>query len=130
MRHKKGKRKLKRNKSQRKALLKSLSESLILKEKIKTTEVKAKELRSYIEKEITRAKKGNLAAVRFLRKNLTKKTSQKLMASIESFKGRNSGYTRVIKVGERKSDGAKMAIIELIKDVKEKEKKNENRRKK
>ena len=130
MRHKKGSRKLKRNKSQRKALLRNLSESLILKGKIKTTEAKAKELRGYIEKQITRAKRGGLASIRFLRKSLSKKTTEKLINDVELFKNRNSGYTRVIKAGERKSDGAKMAIIELIKNTKEKEKKNENRRKK
>ena len=109
-------RKFSREKAQRKALLRSLASSLILKERIKTSEAKAKEVRSFSEKLITRAKKGELASLRLLDKDLPSKIVKKLLNEIApKYKERKGGYTRIIKLGPRKSDGAKMAIIELIK---------------
>ncbi len=109
-------RKFGRKTDQRKALIKSLVTALILKEKIKTTEAKAKELSSVIEKFITRAEKNNLASRKLLAKFLSPKVVKKLMDEIApKYKERKGGYTRIIKFGPRKSDGAKMAIIELIK---------------
>lgn len=109
-------RKLSLKKDQRKALLKSLVTALILKEKIKTTEAKAKELSRLIEKFITRAKKGDLASIKLLNKFLAKKIVKKLIIEITpKYKERKGGHVRVIKLGPRKSDGAKMAIIELVK---------------
>lgn len=116
MQHLKKGRKLKRKRNQRKALLKSLAESLILREKIKTTEAKAKELKVFIEKKITKAKKGDLASLRYLRKFFSPKACQKLLKEIvPTLKERKGGYTRVLKINERKGDGARMAIIEIIK---------------
>lgn len=116
MRHKKVGRKLHRKTDQRKALLSQLAENLILKEKIETTEAKAKELRRFVEKKITKAKKGDLTAIRLLRKNFSEKVTQKLVKEIApKMKERNGGYTRIIKTGRRKIDDAKMAIIEIIK---------------
>ncbi|MBU2578680.1 50S ribosomal protein L17 [Patescibacteria group bacterium] len=101
---------------QRKALIKSLSSAFFLKEKIKTTEAKAKEMRSFVEKFITRAKKGDLASRRHLLRFFSKTIVKKLMEKIAlDCKERQGGYTRVLKLGPRRSDGAKMAIIELVK---------------
>jgi len=109
-------RKLSRKKNQRKALLKSLARALFLNEKIKTTEAKAKEVRMFAEKLITRAKKGDLASRRILAKYFSKDIVKKLVDEIgPRYKKRKGGYTRIIKLGPRKSDGAKMAIIELVK---------------
>lgn len=108
-------RKLSRKRNQRKALLKSLARALFLNGKIKTTEAKAKELQSFAEKSITKAKKGDLASTRSLAKYFSKSLVKKLVDEIgPKYKERKGGYTRVIKLGPRKSDGAKMAIIELV----------------
>jgi len=109
-------RKLSRKRNQRKALLKSLARALFLNEKIKTTEAKAKEVRMFAEKLITRARKGDLASRRILAKYFSKNIVKKLVDEIgPRYKKRKGGYTRIIKLGPRKSDGAKMAIIELVK---------------
>ena len=108
-------RKLSRERSQRKALLKSLARSLFFKEKIKTTEAKAKEVSRFAEKCITRSKKGDLASRRILARYFSKDLVKKLVEKIGTkYKERKGGYTRIIKLGPRKSDGAKMAIIELV----------------
>lgn len=94
----------------------SLASALLLQEKIKTTEAKAKEASGFTEKFITKAKKGDITARRFLARFFTKKITKKLIEEISPrYKGRKGGYTRIIKLGRRKSDGAKMAIIELVK---------------
>lgn len=116
MRKQKRGRKFNRKKDQRKALLRSLAAAFLLKEKIKTTEAKAKELSSFVEKQITRAKVGNLQSQRFLAALFSKEIVKKLITDIASrYKERKGGYTRIIKLGPRKSNGAKMAIIELVK---------------
>ena len=109
------KRILSRTTSQRKALICSLSRELFLKEKIKTTEAKAKEFSSFAEKQITKAKKGDINARRALAKLFDDPIVKKLVENIgPRFKDRNGGYTRIMKLGPRRSDGAKMAIIELV----------------
>jgi len=122
MRKRKKGRKLSRERNQRRALLKSLASALLLNEKIKTNEAKAKEVSSLVEKFITQAKKGNLTSRRLLAKSLgggrvaSKKIIKKLVEEIgPRYKERKGGYTRIIKLGPRKSNGAKMAIIELVK---------------
>jgi large subunit ribosomal protein L17 len=117
MRKRKKGRKLSRNRDQRAALLRSLSRALILKEKIKTTEAKAKELKSFAEKQISLAKKSDtLYARRLLAKKFSPKIVKKMVDEIAPrYKTRSGGYTRIIKLGPRKSDGAKMVQIELIK---------------
>lgn len=108
-------RKLSRKRDQRRALLKSLARELFLREKIKTTEAKAKELKSFCEKFIERAKEKNLTNLRYLRRFFDKETVKKLFEEIApKYRERKGGYTRVIKIGQRQSDGAKMAIIELV----------------
>lgn len=116
MKKKKQGRKFSREKSQREALLKLLARALFLRERIKTTEAKAKEVSSFAEKIITRAKKGDLHSRRIIRKYFSEQLTKKLIDKIgPEYKTRNGGYTRIIKLGPRKSDGAKMAIIELVK---------------
>lgn len=116
MRKRKKGRKLHRKGDQRKALLKTLIQALFLKEKIKTTEAKAKEISPFAEKFITKAKKNTLHSRRFLARFFLEKVVKKLVDEIgPRYKERSGGYTRIIKLGRRKSDGAKMAIIELIK---------------
>lgn len=109
-------RKLSRKRNQRKALLKSLASAIFLHKKIKTTEAKAKEVSRFVEKCITRAKKGDLSSRRILAKYFSKDLNKKLIDEIApKYKDRKGGYTRIIKLGPRKSDGAKIAIIELVK---------------
>ena len=117
MRHHNNKRKFGRNKNQKIALINSLALNLIVREKIKTTEPKAKELRPFIEKLVTRAKKDNVANRRLIISKLSnrKKEVKKLFEVIApKYLKKNGGYTRVLKLGARKSDGAKMAIIEFV----------------
>ena len=107
---------LSRPKSQRVALLNLLAGSLFLHGKIKTTEAKAKELRVVSEKFITRAKDSKISNKRLLLKSLPVKITKKLVDEIApQYVSRQGGYTRIVKLGARKSDGAKMVIIELIK---------------
>jgi len=110
-------RKLSRQKDQRKALLKNLAGQLIMREKIKTTEAKAKEVSGFIEKKITKAKKGDLFARRELARLFTPGAVKKIIEEIgPRYKEKNGGYTRIIKISPRKGDGAKMAFIEFVKE--------------
>jgi len=116
MKHGKKIRKFGRKRDQRKALLNSLASSLILKEKITTTEAKAKAVRPFVEKLITKSRVNNLATVRHLAKYLPPKILKKMIVEIgPRYQTRAGGYTRIIKIDPRKTDGAKMAIIELVK---------------
>jgi large subunit ribosomal protein L17 len=108
-------RKLSRKRDQRKALLRSLAENLFLKEKIVTTLAKAKELRSFAENLIEKGKAGDLASKRYLARFFKKDLVKKITEISQRYKDRKGGYTRILKLGQRKSDGAKMAQIELIK---------------
>jgi large subunit ribosomal protein L17 len=103
-------------KGPRVALLRKLTYSLLLHEKIKTTEAKAKSLRGVAEKLITRGKVATVANRRILAKEMSPAMVKKVVNEIAPrYKDRNGGYTRVIKLGQRDSDGARMAIIELVK---------------
>jgi len=116
MNKKKQGKKFSRTKDQRKALIKGLVSELFLRKRIKTTQEKAKELRRFAEKFLTKAKKGDLAARRHLLKFLSEKVTKELIDEIApKMKSRKGGYTRIIKLPQRLSDGAKMAIIELVK---------------
>ena len=115
-------RRLGRTADHRVALLKNMATDLILKGKIETTEMKAKELRSVVDHLITVAKKDDLAARRnaaaYLRNVTTKDGKTALNVLFEEvaprYKDRNGGYTRVIKTGIRRGDAAPMATIELV----------------
>ena len=115
MRHLKKGRKFGRETDQRRALMKSLASSFFMLGRIITTEAKAKELRPYAEKMITRAKSPSLANRRLLSAVLSEKVTKKLVERAKEYSGRPGGYTRIIKMGPRKSDSAKMAILELVK---------------
>ncbi len=100
----------------RNALYKSLATALIEHGKIKTTVAKAKSLSSHFDKMVTTAKKQTLASRRTLQSEVGDKAVKKLVTEIApSFEGKKGGYTRVIRLGQRQSDGAEMAIIELSK---------------
>jgi large subunit ribosomal protein L17 len=116
MRHRKAGRQLRRTSEQKLALMRSLAKSLIERGAIETTEAKAKELRPFIEKLITKAKAGTLHARRLAGRHVQhRETADKLFQEVGvKFATRNGGYTRILKVGHRKGDGAEMARIELI----------------
>ena len=121
-----GYRKLGRTSDQRKAMLRDLATSLIVSERIETTEARAKEVRSIVEKLITLGKKGDLASRRNAAKTLrnveilnedesTQTALQKLFGEIaERYNERQGGYTRILKVGPRRGDSAESVIIELV----------------
>lgn len=117
MKHHKSIRVFGREMNQRNALIRSLALSLVVREKIKTTEAKAKSLRPFVEKLITRAKVDSLANRRLLIARLGSVSgTAKLIEKIAPVhKNRPGGYTRITKLPIRKSDGAKMAVIEIIK---------------
>ncbi|HDJ6497150.1 TPA: 50S ribosomal protein L17 [Staphylococcus aureus] len=121
-----GYRKLGRTSDQRKAMLRDLATSLIISERIETTEARAKEVRSVVEKLITLGKKGDLASRRNAAKTLrnveilnedetTQTALQKLFGEIaERYTERQGGYTRILKQGPRRGDGVESVIIELV----------------
>jgi large subunit ribosomal protein L17 len=111
----KNKRRFGRKRDQRRALLVSLTRALVLNEKIKTTEAKAKELRSFVEKLVTRAKEDTVHNRRVLVGRLSEDVAKKLVKDIGvRYKERDGGYTRILKLGPRQEDGARMAIIEFV----------------
>jgi len=116
MRHRKKKMTLGRTRAKRKALLRSLADSLVLHGSIKTTRAKAKALRMFVEPLVTKAKVDSLAAQRHMRKFLyTDAAVKKMMKEIgPRFKERAGGYTRTIKLGNRKNDAAEMVQIEFV----------------
>ncbi|MFQ5672230.1 MAG: 50S ribosomal protein L17 [Nitrospinales bacterium] len=116
MRHLKAGRKLGRTSAHRKALFRNMVTALIQREKIRTTLAKAKELRGKVEKTITLGKKGTLHARRQAFKLVAEKSIvQKIFGPLaERYAGRNGGYTRIIKIGNRRGDCAPMAFIELV----------------
>jgi large subunit ribosomal protein L17 len=116
MRHKHGYRKLGRTSAHRKALLKNMAIALITNGRIETTLHKAKELRGYTEKLITKAKVGDANAHREVFASLQcKATTNKLVTEVApQYAERNGGYTRIIKTRIRRGDAASMAFIELV----------------
>ncbi|MDN4606503.1 50S ribosomal protein L17 [Sporosarcina highlanderae] len=125
-----GYRKLGRTSSQRKAMLRDLATDLIVHERIQTTEARAKELRSVVEKMITLGKRGDLHARRqaaeFIRRELVTTADeegnekeifaiQKLFDNVAPrYADRQGGYTRILKMGPRRGDGAPVVVIELV----------------
>ena len=123
MRHKVGHRKLQRPTAHRNAMLRNMAASLIKHEQIKSTLPKVRELRPYVEKLITLAKKGGLSYRRLAMSRLMDEGQLKKLFDVlaERYSDRAGGYTRVIKAGFRGSDAAPMGVIELVdRDVSEK----------
>lgn len=115
MRHGNVNRKFGRETGQRKALLRSLARSLVLRGKITTTIAKAKEIRPFVEKMVTRGRTDSLANRRLLIGTLgDEKTVRKLFATAKNYEGRAGGYLRITKMGPRKGDAAQMAVIEFV----------------
>ena len=119
MRHGKKVKKLNRTSSHRKALMSNLASSLIVHKQIRTTDAKAKELRRYAERLVTYAKKDNLHGRRLILKNIkgsnSKKIANILMHEIAPvYKDRNGGYTRIIKLANRKNDNSLVSLIEFV----------------
>ena len=119
MRHKKKGRKLGRKVGNRKALLRNLACELIIHKKIKTTDPKAKELRSFIEPLITLAKKDSLHARRLVIKKIPKKNVVRILFKeiAPLFSARPGGYTRITKLGLRDNDRAPVSIIEFVESI-------------
>ena len=116
MRHRKAGRKLNRTSSHRKAMFANMAASLIEHEQIVTTLPKAKEMKPFMDKLITLAKKGDLHARRQAISKVRNKEAVKKLFEVfgERYKDRNGGYTRVLKAGYRFGDNAPRAVIELV----------------
>lgn len=116
MRHRKAGRQLRRTSEQKLALMRGLAMSLIQHGAIETTEAKAKELRPFVEKLITKARSGTLHDRRLASRHVQQRNiADKLFQEVgPKFQQRNGGYTRILKIGHRKGDGAEMARIELV----------------
>ena len=123
-------RKLGRKSAQRKALLRDLTTDVLINERIETTEARAKEVRIFVDKMITLAKRGDLASRRqaaaFLRNEIAdarieddevvvERVLQRLFDTYATrYEDRNGGYTRILKKGPRRGDGAPVVILELV----------------
>ncbi|WP_284125871.1 50S ribosomal protein L17 [Parerythrobacter aestuarii] len=116
MRHGISQRKLGRKSGHRTAMFRNMSAALIKHEQIVTTLPKAKELRPYVEKLITLAKRGGLSNRRLAMSRLGDETQLKKLFDVlaERYSDRDGGYTRIIKAGYRGSDAAQMAVIEFV----------------
>ncbi len=129
MRHGVAGKRLGRNSSHKRALMRNLTTSLILHERIQTTDSKAKELRSVVEKMITLGKRGDLHARRLAASFVIgKEAVQKLFEMAPRYNDTKGGYTRIMKLGRRLGDAAPISIIELIgAQIKEPRKKEETK---
>ena len=119
MRHQKKGRKLNRTASHRKALFSNLAASLVIHKKIRTTDAKGKELRTYIERLVTYAKRGDVNGRRLIQKRITGKRGKEIANILihdiaPAYADRHGGYTRLIKLNNRKNDNAPVTLIEFI----------------
>jgi large subunit ribosomal protein L17 len=116
MRHRKAGRQLRRTSEQRLALLRNLASSLIEHGAIETTEAKAKELQPFVEKLVTKAKVGTVHKRRLASRHVQQReVGDKLFQELgPKFAARPGGYTRILKIGARRGDGAEMARIEFV----------------
>ena len=129
MNHRNGVKRLGRDKAQRVAILNNLALSLFKHEKIKTTKLKAKLLKSFAEKIITRTKVDTLHNRRLVYRNIKDtKVIKKLFEDIgKRFQTRKGGYTRIYNIGQRKGDGASVCTIELVEELLSPQVRPENR---
>ncbi|MCM8764367.1 MAG: 50S ribosomal protein L17 [Candidatus Omnitrophica bacterium] len=115
MRHKRKIRKLGKNLSHRRSILRNLAISFFQNKRIVTTEAKSKQLRSVVEKLITTGKNQNLASIRKINSYLNHPATTRIVMELgQKFKDRKGGYTRIIKVDRRRGDASKMAIIQMV----------------
>ena len=119
MRHQKRGRKFNRTASHRKAMMSNLASALILHKKIQTTDAKGKELRGFVERLVTYAKHGDVHGRRLIQKKIqgkrTKHIANILIHDIAPiYEDRNGGYTRLIKLNNRKNDNASISLIEFV----------------
>lgn len=101
----------------RKALTKTLAGQVILYEKVKTTSAKAKVLKSYVEKLITKSRKNDISTMRYLKTKLNSLSAVKKLLEVygPQFKDKKGGYLRIVKADKRKGDGAEIVYLEIIK---------------
>ena len=119
MRHQKKGRKLNRTASHREALFSNLAASLVIHKKIRTTDAKGKELRTYIDRLVTYAKRGDVHGRRLIQKRITGKRGKEIANILihdiaPAYADRHGGYTRLIKLNNRKNDNAPVSLIEFI----------------
>ena len=119
MRHQKKGRKFNRTASHRKAMMSNLASSLIIHKRIQTTNAKSKELRGFIDRLITYAKKGDVHGRRLIQKRILGKRAKEIANILihdiaPNCENRNGGYTRIIKLENRKNDNAPVSLIEFI----------------
>ena len=119
MRHRLRGRKLNRTSSHRKALMRNLAISLVTHKRIKTTDAKAKELRGFVERLVTYAKKGDIHNRRLIQQKLPGKLGKEIANILihdiaPIYKDRHGGYTRLIKLNNRKNDNAPVSLIEFV----------------
>lgn len=116
MRHSSNVRKFGREKTERHALMRSLARNLIRDSRIKTTAAKAKELRPYVEKLVTKAKLATVASRRVVSSKLMGDPEVKKLFDVVApkYKERKGGYTRIVKLPNRDLDGSPMALIEFV----------------
>ena len=119
MRHQKRGRKFNRTASHRKAMMSNLASALVLHKRIQTTDAKGKELRGFIERLVTYAKKGDLHSRRLIQKRIQGKNSKQIANILiydiaPTYESRNGGYTRLVKIRNRKNDNAAVSLIEFV----------------
>ena len=119
MRHQKKGRKLNRTASHRKALLSNLAASLVIHKKIRTTDAKVKELKGFVERLVTYAKKGDVHGRRLIQKKILGKRGKEIANILihdiaPTYMDRQGGYTRMIKLNNRKNDNAPVSLIEFV----------------
>ena len=135
MKHGRKGNKLNRTSSHKKALMSNLVSSLVVHKQIITTDAKAKELRGFAERLVTYAKKDNLHGRRLILKNI-KGSNSKSIANIliheiaPIYKDRNGGYTRIIKLANRKNDNSLVSMIEFVDFKKANENNNDDSKEK
>ena len=119
MRHQKRGRKFNRTASHRKAMMSNLASALILHKKIQTTDAKGKELRGFVERLVTYAKHGDVHGRRLIQKKIQGKRAKQIANILihdiaPIYENRNGGYTRLIKLNNRKNDNASISLIEFV----------------
>ena len=119
MRHQKKGRKLNRTASHRKALLSNLAASLVIHKKIRTTDAKGKELKGFVERLVTYAKKGDVHGRRLIQKKILGKRGKEIANILihdiaPTYMDRQGGYTRIIKLNNRKNDNAPVSLVEFV----------------